>query len=58
MTDTQVRYHIHTTITDVFSRDNLWFVHFAGSWEALSVGPDKPDFVVGDKVHITFMKEP
>lgn len=34
-----------------------WFVHFAGSWEALSVGPDKPDFDVGDKVHITFMKE-
>lgn len=33
-----------------------WFIHFVGSWEALHVGPDKPDMEKGDKVKITLEK--
>jgi hypothetical protein len=53
------RYHIHATIEAIYQCKDLpdWWVHFEGSREALSFGTDRPDWYVGDKVHITFMKE-
>ena len=33
-----------------------WFLHLEGSYEALGLGPDKPDFQVGDKVEIIIQK--
>lgn len=59
MTDTPVRYHIHATVEAIYQLPTSpdWWVHFEGSREALSFGFDKPEWEVGDKVHITFMKE-
>lgn len=33
-----------------------WWVHFEGSRELICFGPDKPNFVVGDEVKISFEK--
>ena len=53
------RYHIHAVVEAIYQPTGAtnWFVHFEGSREALSFGPDKPEWEVGDRVHITFMKE-
>jgi hypothetical protein len=41
----------------IFQTETLgWFVHFAGSYEAIHMGPDKPEFAQGDRVKITFEK--
>jgi hypothetical protein len=55
----RTRYHIHTTVEAIYQPKGSpnWFVHFEGSREALSFGEEKPEWEVGDKVHITFMKE-
>lgn len=41
----------------VFRKESLgWFVFFVGSYEALSLGADKPDLEPGDKIIITIQK--
>ncbi len=55
----KVRYRIHAVVEAIYQGkvDSNWYVCFEGSHEALSFGPERPDFAIGDKVHITFMKE-
>lgn len=41
--------------TAVLDKEPLgWYVHFEGSWESLYMGHEKPDFVKGQKVEISF----
>lgn len=41
----------------VFSETSLgWFLYLAGSHEAIHVGMEKPDLLVGDKMKITIEK--
>ncbi len=54
------RVHVSDIGADaIFEKQDLgWFVHLAGSWEALYLGEEKPDFIVGDQVKISITKEP
>lgn len=54
-----IRYVINTTVNRIFqSAEGPWFVHFTGSWEALSLGNERPALQVGDAVVITIQKAP
>lgn len=56
--ETKVRtlYVITTSLTKLFEDGNRWFVHLDGSRESLSLGTEKPDLNVGDKIKITLEK--
>jgi len=42
----------------VFRQRSLgWFLYLGGSFEAIYVGAEKPEFNVGDQVKITFEKD-
>lgn len=51
-----VKYIIDTTVTKTFRLGDLWYVHFDGSWESLSLGRDEPNMKPGDKVRITIQR--